>query len=157
MKKLLTIDTRIAIYGNKQTIEETEIILQKNIPDLPALTESQARLKLQETIDHENIQADILFDGNSVWSKKKILRDIKTIKKYGMEKLSNYLYQFLSLSCGSIAHYNKYGWIETYPTISHLKQFFRRNEFGERVLYHLPVWKTDAYQIVKEIEKELGI
>lgn len=157
MRKLLTIDTRIALYGNKQQVEQTEIILQKNIPDISTLSESQARLKLQEVIDHENIQADILFDGNSVWSKKKILRDIRKVKKQGMQKLSDYLYQFLSLSCGSIAHYNKYGWISTYPTITHLKQFFRKNEFGERVLHYLPVWKTDAYQIVKEIEQELGV
>ena len=157
MRKLLTIDNRIAIYGNSQQVEETEIILQKNIPDLPTLSESQARLKLQETIDSENIKADILFDGNSVWSKKKILRDIRKVKKQGMQKLSNYLYQFLHLGCGSIAHYNKYGWISTYPTVSHLRQFFQRNEFGERVLYHLPTWKTDAQVIVKEIEQELGI
>jgi len=157
MRKLLTIDSRIAIYGNKQTIEQTDIILLKNIPDLLTLSESQARLQIQETIDSENIKADILFDGNSVWSKKKILRDIKKVKKYGMQKLPDYLYQFLHLSCGSIAHYNKYGWISTYPTIAHLKQFFRKNEFGERVLYHLPVWKTDAYQIVKSIEQELGV
>ena len=45
--------------------------------------------KIQEVIDRENIKADILFDGNSVWSKKKILRDIKRVKKQGMEKLTS--------------------------------------------------------------------
>jgi len=157
MRKVLSIDNRVAIYGNKQSIEQAEIILLKNIPQLPTLSESQARLQIQETIDHENIKADILFDGNSVWSKKKILRDIKKIKKYGMNKLTDYLYKFLSLSCGSIAHYNKFGWISTYPTIHHLKQFFRRNEFGQRVLNYLPTWKTDAQRIVKEVERELGV
>jgi len=157
MRKPLTIDSRVALYGNKQSIEQAEIILQKNIPDLPALTESKARLQIQECIDHENIKASILFDGNSVWSKKKILRDIKRVKKHGMEKLTDYLYKFFHLSCGSIAHYNKYGWISTYPTLHHLKQFFRRNEFGERVLHHLPAWKTDAQVIVKAVEEELGV
>ena len=157
MRKLLTIDSRVAIYGNKQSIEQAQIILLKNIPELHTLSESQARLKIQETIDHENIRADILFDGNSVWSKKKIIRDIKKIKKYGMGKLSDYLYKFLSLSCGSIAHYNKYGWIACYPTLQDLKQFFRRNEFGERVLTYLPIWNTDAQRIVKEVERELGV
>ena len=108
-------------------------------------------------MDAENIKADILFDGNSVWSKKKILRDIKKIKKYGMNKLSDYLYKFLSLSCGSIAHYDRYGWIATYPTIQDLRNFFRRNEFGERVLNYLPVWNTDAQVIVKKVERELGV
>ena len=157
MRKLLPIDSRVAIYGNKKHIEEAEIILIKNIPDLPALSESQARLKIQDCLDNENIKADILFDGNSVWSKKKILRDIKKVKKYGMEKLSNYLYEFLSLSCGSIAHYNKFGWIATYPTIQDLKQFFRRNEFGQRVLNYLPAWNTDVQRIVREVEQELGV
>lgn len=157
MRKLLPIDKRVALYGNKKHIEQAEIILTKNIPDLPNLSESQARLKIQDCLDHENIKADILFDGNSVWSKKKIIRDIKKIKKYGMNKLSNYLYKFLSLSCGSIAHYNKFGWISCYPTIQDLRNFFRRNEFGERVLNHIPIWKTDAQRIVREVEKELGV
>ena len=157
MKQLLPNDNRIAIYGKKQQVEQAQIILIKNIPDISTLSESQARLQLQETIDYENIKADILFNGNSVWSKIRILKDIKTVKKYGMKKLTNYLYQFLSLSCGSIAHYNKYGWISTYPNISDLRNFFRRNEFGERVLTYLPMWKTDAQVIVKSIERELKI
>ena len=155
--KLLTIDKRIALYGNKQQVEQAEVVLLKNIPYLPTLTESQARIKLQEVIDSKNIRADILFDGNSVWSKKKIIRDIKKVKKHGMNKLTNYLYKFLSLSCGSIAHYDRYGWIEEYPTLSDLRNFFRSNEFGERVLTYLPIWKTDAQSIVKSIERELGV
>ena len=157
MRKPITIDPRVAIYGNKHSIEEAEILLLKNIPQLPTLSESSARLKIQEVIDHENIRADVIFDGNSVWSKKKIIRDIKKVKKYGMKKLTNYLYEFLHLSCGSIAHYNKFGWISTYPTIHNLRNFFRRNEFGERVLNYLPTWKTDAQVIVKEVEQELGV
>ena len=99
MRKQLPIDKRVAIYGNKKNVEATEIVLVKNIPQLPTLPEAQARIKIQEVIDNENIRADILFDGNSVWSKKKILRDIKKIEKQGMNKLSDYLYKFLSLSC----------------------------------------------------------
>ena len=74
-----------------------------------------------------------------------------------MNKLTDYLYKFFSLSCGSIAHYDRYGWIACYPTLHDLRQFFRRNEFGERVLTHLPIWKTDAQRIVKDIEQELGV
>jgi hypothetical protein len=157
MRHILKTDKRVALYGSKKQIQETEIILIKNIPQLPTLSESLARLKIQDCLDNEKVKVDILFDGNSVWSKKRILRDIKRVKKYGMKSLTNYLYQFLSLSCGSIAHYNKYGWIACYPTLEDLRNFFRRNEFGERVLNYLPVWKTDAYRIVGEIEKVLGI
>ena len=157
MRHILKIDKRVALYGSKKQIQETEIILIKNIPQLPTLSESQARLEIQECLDNEKVQVDILFDGNSVWSKKRILRDIKRIKKNGMKSLTNYLYKFLSLSCGSIAHYNKYGWIACYPTLDDLRNFFRRNEFGERVLNYIPVWKTDAVRIVGEIEQILGI
>ncbi len=89
MKQLLTIDPRVALYGNNQQVEQTQIILLKNIPDLPTMSEPQARLQLQETIDNENVRADVLFDGNGVWSKKKILRDIRTIKKHGMNLKPN--------------------------------------------------------------------
>ncbi|MBW8039243.1 MAG: hypothetical protein FVQ85_04515 [Planctomycetes bacterium] len=157
MRQILKIDKRVALYGSKKQIQEAEIILIKNIPQRPTLSESQARLRIQDCLDFEKIKVDILFDGNSVWSKKRILRDIKRIKKYGMKSLTNYLYKFLSLSCGSIAHYNKYGWIACYPTIQDLRNFFRRNEFGERVLNHIPVWKTDAVRIVGEIEQVLDV
>jgi hypothetical protein len=157
MRQELSIDSRVALYGSKEQITEAEIILLKNIHDLPTLPESQARLRIQECLDNENVKIDILFEGNSVWSEKKILRDIKNIRKYGMNKLSDYLYKFLSLSCGSIAHYNRYGWIETYPTIQDLRNFFRRNEFGQRVLNHIPAWKADAHLIVEEIEQVLEV
>jgi len=155
--RLLQTDSRVALYGSKKQIKEAEIILIKNIPELPTLSESTARLRIQDCLDFEHVKVDILFDGNSVWSKKRILRDIKRIKKNGMKSLTNYLYKFLSLSCGSIAHYNKYGWIACYPTLDDLRNFFRRNEFGERVLTYIPVWKTDAVRIVGEIEQVLGV
>ena len=157
MRHILKIDKRVVLYGSKKQIQETEIILIKNIPQLPTLSESQARLKIQDCLDLENVKIDILYDGNSVWSKKRILRDIKRIKKNGMKSLTNYLYKFLSLSCGSIAHYNKFGWIACYPTIQHLRNFFKRNEFGQRVLTYIPVWKTDAQEIVRDIERVLNI
>jgi hypothetical protein len=94
MRQVLTIDKRVALYGSKKQIQEAEIILLKNIPDLPTLSEPQARLEIQDCLDNENVKADILFSGNSVWNKERILRDIKNIWKYGMNKLSDYLYKF---------------------------------------------------------------
>ena len=69
--------------------------------------------------------------------------------------LSKYFYEFLHLDCGSIAHYNIHGWIAEYPTLEHLKKFFRRNEFGRRVLDYIPYWHTDAKRIVEAIEIQL--
>jgi hypothetical protein len=157
MRQELKIDNRVTLYGSKKQIREAEIILIKNIPDLPTLSESQARLRIQDCLDYEHVKVGILFDGNSVWSKKRILRDIKRIKKNGMKSLTNYLYKFLSLSCGSIAHYNKYGWIASYPTVQDLRNFFCKNEYGERVLNYIPAWKTDAVMIVRDIEQVLDI
>ena len=108
MRQIFPTDHRLSLYGSPKLIQQAQTILLKTIPDLPTLTESQARLRLQDCLDNENIKATILFSGNSVWSKKKILRDIKKVKVYGMKSLSDYLYKFLSLSCGSIAHYNKW-------------------------------------------------
>lgn len=69
--------------------------------------------------------------------------------------LSDYFYEFLHLDCGSIAHYNKQGWVTEYPTVDDLKAFFKENEFGHRVLDDIPEWKTDAKRIVQTIEAKL--
>lgn len=157
MRQELTIDRRVALFGSKKDITEAEQALTQSIPQLDKFSEPEARVQIQDCIDSQNLKADILFDGNSVWSQKRIVRDIKQVKKHGMQRLSDHLYKFLSLSCGSIAHYDKQGWIECYPTIEDLRRFFRKNEFGQRVLDYLPQWETDADRIVKEIEQVLGV
>ena len=157
MQRVLDTDKRIVLYGSFKDIDFAE----KTIYDSTAYSETDEnssentyREVLQKIIDDNKLKADILFNGNRVWSKNKIIRNIKTIIKHNdMNKMNKYLYQFLSLSCGSIAHYNKNGWIDTYPTVEHLKRFFIKNEFGERVLTYLPAWEYDAYVIVVEIEK----
>jgi hypothetical protein len=157
MMQKLEIDNRIAIYGSKKEIEAAEQVITALLPELPTLDEPKARLALQQIIDDKKLKADVLFSGNTVWSFDRIIRDIKKVQKNGVTAMSRYLYGFLHLSAGSIAHYNLAGWVETYPTIEHLKQFFRKNEFGNRVLNHLPLWKTDARKIVEEIERILEI
>lgn len=149
---------KIKIYGNKKNIDIANTILSIRLPNLDILLEDEARLQLQYIIDSDKIEAHILYNGNTVWSKNKILKNLRQIIRHNdMDYLSDYFYQFLSLSCGSIAHYNKQGWIEIYPTFSHLKKFFQENEFGVKVINHIPRWKTDVFVIVQEIEKELKI
>ena len=147
-------DNNITVYGTKAEIAAAIKVLDDIDVDG---SEAVSRLRIQENIDKHNLKADILYDGNTVWSKKKVIAGIKKVKKNGMQSMTKYLYNFLSLSCGSIAHYNIYGWIDTYPTIDDLRRFFLKNEFGRRVLEHLPRWNTDAHVIVEEIETELGI
>lgn len=167
----------ITIYGNQKQIEEAKRSLSA-ITGLAEMSEGEARLKIQTLIDQERLKASISYDGNSVWSRDKIIRNLKQIIKAGtlyrtdqpryipigsmlripaggQPRLTKYFYNFLHLSCGSIAHYNIQGWIAEYPTVDDLRGFFLKNEFGERVLDHLPVWKTDAKKIVEEIERLL--
>lgn len=155
--KQLGIDNRVRIYGASYDVELAEELIEKFYPKLEDMDEPQARIELQSLIDTENLKADILFRGNGVYSFDKIIKDVRRVKKNGMEAMTNRLYKFLHLCCGSIAHYNKQGWIETYPTIEDLRNFFRSNEFGQRVLDYIPSWKTDVKRIVKEIESILGI
>ena len=65
------------------------------------------------------------------------------------------LYHHLMQHCGFIAHYDIHGWICEYPTVSALREFFKRNEFGRRVVDDIPEWYTDAKRIAKEVETQL--
>jgi len=116
-----------------------------------------------------------------VWSRRKILNNLRRIiakgNLYGNKQvewlqvgdtlrlpatpadfkpiLSNYFYNFLHLSCGSIAHYSRSGWIAKYPTLEDLKKFFQKGEMGKPVSEHIQPWKTDVKRIVEDIEREL--
>jgi len=167
----------ITIYGSPKQVEKAKKALSA-IKGLAEMSEGEARLQIQAKIDQERLEAVILYDGNTVWSRDKIIRNLKQIIKAGTlyrdgqprhisigrtlrlpaggrPRLTKYFYSFLTLSCGSIAHYNIQGWIAEYPTIEDLRGFFLKNEFGKRVLDSIPVWKTDARKIVEEIERLL--
>ena len=154
---------KITYFGSEKDIAKAVAVI-KRYRSLPRMTEPKARLKIQKLIDKHNLKASILVNGNTVWSKKRILTNLRRIMKHGIlynldqEKppiLSHYFYQFLHLTCGSIAHYDIHGWIHKYPRVEHLKKFFKKNELGKRVLDWIPEWKTDARAIVQEIEKVL--
>jgi len=158
MRQVLEKNKKIAVYGSTKDVRYAVDYLNMFCGDIKEYSpEINSRRFIQKIIDDKNFKADILYDGNTVWSKNKVMRGIKRVKKNGMKSMTKYLYQFLTLSCGSIAHYDMYGWIAEYPTIEDLKSFFIRNEFGCRVLEYIPSWKSDTYNIVIEIEKELEI
>ncbi len=149
---------KIGIYGSRKEIEEAKGVLDGlNLKG----NESEDRLVIQEAIDRNKVKAGILYDGNTVWSYDRIVRDFKRALRSGPSKvteygngdynLTDYLYDFLSLDCGSIAHFNKYGWIGTYPTKDDLKQFCRHNEFGQDILSHQPSWASDGQRIAKAV------
>jgi hypothetical protein len=170
----------IRILGNKKAVDKAQDALKK-IANLDKMTEGNARLRMQQAIDENHLTASILYRGNRVWSKVRILRNLDQIiakgTLYGNKRvrwmklgsmltlpatpqdfipiLSDYFYGFLHLNCGSIAHYDKAGWIGHYPTLDDLKQFFLKNEHGKRVIEWIPAWKTDVRNIVEAIEVRL--
>jgi len=176
---------KIRIVGNKKNVEKAEQALTKlNLSIKQELEEhprrwriqSEAvdRLLIQKAIDEHNLKADILYDGNGVWSLERILKNMRRIIKHGTlydcqrpryipigsmlrvpeggkPILSEYFYEFLHLNCGTIAHYNIQGWIAHYPTVDDLKRLFKKNEYGKPVLEDVPGWKTDVKRIVEHI------
>jgi len=154
---------KITYFGSEKEISEAIAVLKKH-ENLKSMKEVDARLLIQKLIDEYHIKASILINGNTVWSKDRILRNLDQIIQHGTlynedqskpPILSHYFYQFISLDCGSIAHYDIHGWIHKYPTIEHLKKFFKSNEFGKRVLEWIPPDRADAREIVKQIEMQL--
>jgi uncharacterized protein YcbK (DUF882 family) len=153
--KELESDNRIKIYGTGKEVARAKKIL--SLYPLKERNEQQARMMIQEIIDGENIKAHILINGNSIYSKHRILRNVKRlIRTNDMNNLSDYFYEFLTNSCGSIAHYSKHGWICEYPTVLSLQEFFERNEFGERAYNHVPYSYIDSREIILEIEELLS-
>jgi hypothetical protein len=149
---------KIAIYGSAKEIEIAKTILEQHLPiEQFNENESKARLLIQSLIDENNIKAAILWDGNRVWSREKVLKDVKALIRRGMSALTDYLYEFFHLCCGSIAHYNKQGWICEYPDIESVRNFFLRNEYGSSVLVHQPHWAADRIEIIREINRLLKI
>lgn len=150
------ITRKLRVIGSPADVAKFESLTSGH--NFEVYQEAHARGILQGIIENNTFDSKftVLFDGNTVWNTKRLLKDLKTIVKHDdMNKMTDYLYKFFSLSCGSIAHYNKYGWIDTYPTVSDLRRFFRRNEFGQSVLSYIPSWKSDVYNAVDKMTKLL--
>lgn len=143
----------IVIYGPAKEIEIAITVLSSNYDWI--ISQQDIITGLYKIIQCYNLKADILFNGNTIWNGTRILKDIKKVKIYGMMAMSNYLYKFCSLACGSIAHYNKMGWIECYPTLQDFKNFFQKNEMGQAVYNYVPCWRPDVKDIVKNIQNIL--
>jgi hypothetical protein len=148
---------KISLFGAIANVQKAEEVLNTIAPQIETAGEAEIRIVIMNLIEKHDLKCSILYKGNTVWNRKKLIKDTKSLVKNGMEVMTDYLYQFLSLDCGSIAHYNKQGWIATYPTVDDLRRFFRRNEYGQSVVNHTPRWKTDAITITQEMEKILKV
>jgi len=173
---------KIEVRGQKKAVAKAETMLRElkemEHVHLEEMEEPVTRIVLQDLIDEKDIRASILVNGNTVYSKKRILMNLRRIvelKRLYKDKtphrelvagvlylpaetdpvLSKYFYEFIHQQCGSAAHYNIHGWIAEYPTLEDLKKFFKRNELGHRVLDYISSWQTDAKRIVEAIEIQL--
>lgn len=154
---------KLTYYGTEKDISIAIAVLKQH-ENLKAMNEADARLLVQQLIDQHHLRASININGAAVWSKDRIMRNLEQIIKNGTlynqdqskpPMLSHYFYQFLHLVCGSMAHVDVSGWIHKYPTVEHLKQFFKCNEFGKPVKEWIPKQRADAQEIVSTIEKAL--
>lgn len=152
----ITIAEKKCRVSNASVLKKLETFLQHNpIPD--HASEPAVRKALLPFVEC-SLKPDewILYDGNSVWDVKRLVKQFKTfVKFYDYEHFTKYLYEFFSLQCGSIAHYNKAGWFGTYPDKDSLIQFFKKNEYGQPVDDYPPEWHYDARLAASQMSQHL--
>ncbi len=101
----------------------------------PHITEKELRKRLEAWMSARKCGDEMILNGNSIWYSWKVMRDFRKLwKNYDVNNFTDYLYRFFSLRCGSIAHYNKFGWFDAYDTQSKLRDFLNHNEMGQNVL-----------------------
>jgi hypothetical protein len=146
---------KIVFCGSKKENKLEETLFNDEIKPFLINNERTDRLVIQSFIDKNNIKSSILYNGNSVFGKNKILKELhKIIKAEKLTNMSDYFYHFITNHCGSIAHYDKNGWIAEYDNnIEKLMIFFQHNEFGTNILNAAPEWYTDLKVIAEEILK----
>ena len=136
---------RITFFGSNNVIES-----DKNIIDNLPLTgnESNDRILIQKCIDNNNLKSEILYEGNTIYSFKKIVKEYRNLQKNGtLDKLTNKLYLFFTNACGDIAHYNINGFRDYYNnSLENLEsKLLGRDTF-------IPRWCSDLDRIFKELK-----
>lgn len=99
---------RIALYGNKSIIEKEQNVI-KGL-ELTGI-EDKDRLILQKCIDDNKLKSNVSYEGNSVYSFEKTIKEYRKLQKdNSLGNLTNYMYDFFMNACGDIAHYDKVGY-----------------------------------------------
>jgi hypothetical protein len=154
------ITTQLRVIGLRGRVEAFEKYALKynNFLNCGTFTEVHSRKLIQEYLDKgDHYKLTVLINGNSVVSNTPLLKSLKAIVAANdMEKMNEELYHFFSLYCGSIAHFNRQGWIATYPTVSALKGFFKRNEFGQDILSYNRAY-LDRVEVIQAMCRVLRI
>lgn len=146
---------KISLFGSKVNIDKMKELLSTiNITG----DEKTDRLTIQNLIDKNKANnISVLYNGNIVWSFDKTIRDFKKILNNGMDAMTNHLYNFLSLETGNIAYFDKAGWINHYPTIYDLKEYFTKSQYFTNTGYNqpakdfVPQWASDRKRIIDKM------
>lgn len=119
-------------------------------------SEQDMRLVFQTELDanraYRPTQTSVLLAGNYVYSLNQVRKDWTLCQQHGLEKLTDYLYQYFSM-CYTIAHYNKYGWIDHYNRwaaedgITPVQAVLRMVREGGELRFSIPVWASDRQRI----------
>lgn len=98
----------ISMYGTNLILQcEKDIIEKLNLTG----NEYIDRLIIQECIDDNRLRAEILYDGNTVYSFEKTVKEYRKLQKSGtLDNLSKNMYDFFMYACGDIAHYDIAGY-----------------------------------------------
>lgn len=144
-KEIKMNNATISIHGDVKNVARAE----KMINDLGKLQgwEGGNRALIQKEVC-DKVRCSILYNGNTIYPLKAILKDFKKVIEGGVECLSDELYTLFHCSMGTIAHYNKQGWISNYPTISDVR--------GVLVNAFIPDWHTDLELIRSEMILMIG-
>jgi hypothetical protein len=78
----------------------------------------------------------------------------KVLKKKDLKYLTKEAYNFITLRCGSIAHFNIDGWRYYYRDLRDFLDFFLiKNEYGECLakVSELDYWSVEDSEVIREI------
>jgi hypothetical protein len=128
-----------------RVLSQAHVGVQRNKNEIivdEGFDEKDVRIILQEKLDEEKFDFEddfVLVNGNSIWSLKKIMKELEDIKKSGTtSQISGYFYKFMHLNF-TIAHNNIAGWMSEHPSF-------------DCVLHAMntPIadWKSDVKKIV---------
>jgi hypothetical protein len=144
-------NSRIKVFGTDQEVADTIVVLTDNASRFIG-GEVPDRLVLQELIEKHNLTASIVYQGNTVTPLTKTINDLKAvIDSNDMNVMSDQLFNVFIFRCGAKRYDTRQKFIEQYPTVQSLARFFRKNEFGENIIYHVPNWNSDFKIVAHEM------
>lgn len=142
--EILKNNKRINIYGNQATINRA-VKLIENL-DLNG-NETSDRLTIQKCIDDNKIGATILYEGNTIYSFNKILKEYRKLQReVSLEFLTKDMYNFFMNACGDIAHYDISGYRYYYDNS------FRKLESEFLSKAHITSRFSDVDRIFKKLK-----